>query len=70
VAARFAAGLRAHLKPAGVALVVLSTFGDAAIFLQELRRHAFEMSILAERQFINERLVIVRLEPMSRERPA
>jgi HemK-related putative methylase len=63
VAERFAAGLRAHLRPDGAALVVLSTFGDAPAFLQEFRRHCFSISVPAERRFINERLAVFRLEP-------
>ena len=65
VAERFAAGLRDHLKPGGSGLVVLSTFGDAPAFLGEFRRRGFALSVLAERRFINERLAIVRLEPVS-----
>src|SRR4029077_13809798 len=37
VADRFAAGLGEHLKPRGAALVVLSTFGDAQGFLEQVR---------------------------------
>src|SRR5882762_11698199 len=37
VVERFAAGLRDHLKPGGAALVLLSTFGDAPVFLEEFR---------------------------------
>jgi HemK-related putative methylase len=63
VAERFAAGARRHLKPRGAVLVLLSTFGDAARFLDEFRRQHFSISVLAERRLINERLVIFRLEP-------
>jgi release factor glutamine methyltransferase len=63
VAERFAAGLAAHLKPAGSALVLLSTFGDGYVFLEEFRKHNFEVSVLAERRFVNERLTIFRLVP-------
>lgn len=64
VAERFAAGARAHLKPAGTALVVLSTFGGGGgHFLEEFRRHGFAISVLAERRFLTERLAIFRLEP-------
>ena len=63
VAERFAAGLAAHLKPAGSALVLLSTFGDGYVFLEEFRKHDFEVSVLAERRFVNERLTIFRLVP-------
>jgi predicted acetyltransferase len=50
VAERFAAGLAAHLKPAGFALVLLSTFGDGHIFLEEFRKQGFATQLLAEAQ--------------------
>jgi len=58
---RFAAGLGARLKPGGCALVVLSTFGDAGCFLREFHKHAFAVSAIAERRFINERLAIFKI---------
>ena len=67
VAERFAVGVRDHLKPTGSALVVLSSFGGAAVFLEEFRKHGFAISVLAEHRFITERLAIFRLE-MPRER--
>ena len=68
VAERFAAGLAAHLKPGGSALVLLSTFGDGHVFLEEFRKQGFEISVLAERRFVNERLTIFRLvTPDSKE---
>jgi methylase of polypeptide subunit release factors len=63
VAERFAAGLGAHLKPGGCALVLLSSFGDAGRFLSEFCRHDFAIAELAERRFVNERLAIFRLTP-------
>jgi release factor glutamine methyltransferase len=63
IAERFAAGLGAHLKPSGYALVLLSTFGDAALFLEEFSRQGLAVSVLAERRFVNERLAILRLAP-------
>jgi HemK-related putative methylase len=60
---RFAAGLREHLKPGAAALVLLSTFGDAPVFLQEFRKQAFDVALLAERAFVNERLALFRLKP-------
>jgi release factor glutamine methyltransferase len=63
VAERFAAGLGAHLKPGGSALVLLSTFGDAAGFLAQFCKHDFAISLVAERRFVNERLAIFRLTP-------
>ena len=62
IAERFAAGLGDHLKPRGTALLVLSTFGDARLFLEQLRRHGFLISVFAERSFINERLAVFKLE--------
>jgi len=62
-AERFAAGLAAHLKPGGRALMLLSTFGDAPLFLAQLRQCGFELSVLAERRYIGERLVIFAAAP-------
>jgi release factor glutamine methyltransferase len=70
VAQRFAAGLGAKLSPGGCALVLLSTFGDGRVFLEEFRRHDFEISVLAERRFVNERLTIFRLVPPNPTRKA
>lgn len=70
VAERFAAELGEHLKPGGYALIVLSTFGDAEAFLEELRQRAFAISVLAERRFVNERLAIFRVEPARLRSPA
>jgi release factor glutamine methyltransferase len=66
VAERFAAELSEHLKPGGVALVVLSTFGDAALFLEQMCSSGFGISVLATRRFVNERLAVFRLEPPGR----
>jgi release factor glutamine methyltransferase len=66
VAERFAAGLGTHLKPGGSALVLLSTYGDGLLFLEEFRKQRFEISIVAERRFVNERLTIFRLKPDGR----
>jgi HemK-related putative methylase len=61
VAQRFAAGLGDHLAPAGVALVLLSSFGDAcALFESELRANGFQLDAFARRRFINETLTILR----------
>jgi release factor glutamine methyltransferase len=70
VAQRFAAGLGAKLKPGGCALVLLSTYGDGRVFLDEFRRQHFEISVLAERRFVNERLTIFRLVPSNSMRNA
>ena len=55
---RFAEGLAVHLKPGGAALLLLSTFGDAEVFLAPLRRGGYGMSPLAERRYFGERLTV------------
>jgi methylase of polypeptide subunit release factors len=62
IAGRFASGLAGHLKPGGSALLLLSTFGDASLFLWELRRHELTIAVQAERRFINEQLTIFRIK--------
>lgn len=64
VAERFAAGLRAHLKPGGSALVLLSTFGDGRHFLEQFCKQGLEISVWAERRFVNERLTVFRVVPL------
>jgi len=66
VAERFAASLPQHLTPAGCALVVLSTYGDAAAFVREFERRGFTIEVIASRSFVNERLSLVRLRPTAR----
>jgi HemK-related putative methylase len=68
VAQRFSAGLGAHLKSGGSALVLLSTFGDGRVFLEEFYKEGFEISVLAERRFINERVTIFRLKQSNPKR--
>jgi HemK-related putative methylase len=62
LARRFADGLPDRLQPSGYALVMLSTFGDPAMFIDEFRRRAFTMSVLAQRRFVNERLTILKIQ--------
>jgi release factor glutamine methyltransferase len=64
VAERFAEGLRGHLKPRGSALVLLSTFGNGAQFLQAFCDQSLGVSVFAERRFINERLTVFRVAPL------
>jgi release factor glutamine methyltransferase len=63
VAERFAAGLSAHLKPGGFALMLLSTFGAAPVFLEEFRKQGCAVQVLARRRFVNEALAVFRVEP-------
>jgi HemK-related putative methylase len=63
VAQRFAADLGSHLKFGGFALVLLSSFGDAPVFLEAIRQRGFAISVLARRLFVNETLAIFKLEP-------
>jgi release factor glutamine methyltransferase len=58
---RFAAELADHLTPSGFALVLLSTYGDAPEFVLQFRRWNFDISIVAERAFVNEKLTLLRL---------
>jgi HemK-related putative methylase len=58
---RFTAAVGKHLKPGGCALVLLSSFGGAAVFLDEFRRHGLAVSVFAQRRFVNEKLAIFRL---------
>lgn len=61
---RFAEGLADHLNPGGVALVLLSSFGDACpVFESELRFHGYRLKVYARRRFINETLTIIRATP-------
>jgi hypothetical protein len=68
VAERFAAGLADHLKPGGAALVLLSSFGNAPVFLDAFRNRGFAIHVLAQRRFVNEKLAIFRLTPLSPQR--
>jgi len=60
VAERFAADLRDHLRPRGYALMLLSTYGHAATFIQEFQRNNFKLDVVSERNFVNEKLAIVK----------
>jgi release factor glutamine methyltransferase len=61
VAERFAAGLSEHLTPSGFALVLLSTYGDGSEFVRQFRRRHFDISVVAERAFVNEKLTLLKL---------
>jgi release factor glutamine methyltransferase len=64
IAERFAAGVPAHLAPGGAALVVLSSFGGAAHFLQEFHKARLAIAILAARRLLTERIAILKLQPL------
>jgi release factor glutamine methyltransferase len=60
VAERFATGLAAHLKPGGVAFLLLSTFGPAcARFESELREGGFHLEVVARKRFVNETVTLL-----------
>jgi release factor glutamine methyltransferase len=67
VAKGFATGLHAHLKPKGCAWVLLSSFGDAAHFIDEFHKAGLRVAVLAERRFVNERLTILQVSPSDLE---
>lgn len=64
VAERFAEGLDRHLKRAGFALLLLSTYGDPEIFLAPLRRRGHRISVLTEGRYVGERLTLYRIAPL------
>jgi release factor glutamine methyltransferase len=66
VAERFARALPRHLTASGCALILLSTFGAPALFVEEFRKQRFSMSVVAQREFFNERLVLLRLSRNAR----
>jgi HemK-related putative methylase len=59
---RFAAGLPGHLNSGGSALVVLSTFGGSRSFVEAFQRHRLGVSVVVERRFVNERVMILRID--------
>lgn len=62
VAERFSAGLREHLRPNGVALLLLSSWGDACpLFVDELARRGFTQTVVARRYHINETVTILQV---------
>lgn len=61
VAQRFAQGLVRHLKPGGAALLLLSTYGDAAAFLRPLLERGYRICSVAERGYVGERLTLYRV---------
>ena len=65
VAERFADGLDRHLKRAGCALLLLSTYADPEIFLGPLRRQGHPVSVLAEGHYVGERLTLYRVAPLA-----
>ena len=64
VAEAFAAGLKVHLQPKGVALLLLSSWGDACpLFVDELARRGFVQTVVARRYHINETVTILKVIP-------
>lgn len=61
VAERFAGDLEQHLKPAGFALLLLSSYADPSIFLAPLRRRGHRLSVFAEGRFVGERVTLYRV---------
>ena len=61
VAERFAEGLGLCLKPGGAALLLLSTYGDAAAFLGALLERCYHISRVSERRYLGEHLTLYRV---------
>lgn len=58
---RFGEGVAEHLAPAGYALVVLSSDGEAGAFLEAFRKARLDVTVTARRNLINESLTVYRL---------
>jgi release factor glutamine methyltransferase len=65
VAERFAGSLGQHLRPTGFALVVLSSYGGAAEFIRQFDRAGLTIQLQAQRRYVNETVIIVRVAPES-----
>ncbi|MFQ5593398.1 MAG: methyltransferase [Anaerolineae bacterium] len=61
VVERFAAGLGDHLTPEGHAVVILSSDGDVAGFLQAFQANGLGAELIAQRNLVTETLMIYRL---------
>ncbi len=61
IAQRFAAGLRRHLAPGGYALLLLSSIGQTAEFLQALRWRCFRILTLAAGNWVAERFTLYKV---------
>jgi release factor glutamine methyltransferase len=61
VVERFAAELTGHLTPTGHALVLLSSDGDEAPFLDCFRRHHFTVTVAAQRRLAAEVVTLYQL---------
>ncbi len=59
---RFTAELASHLNPGGVLLLVHSSDGDPAAFVQGLRRHGFTVAAARARDLANEVMTVYRAE--------
>ncbi len=67
-AERFAIGLASHLNPGGVALLLLSSFGDAGpLFESKLRSQQFDLQVFARRRYINETITILKVTSTKRD---
>lgn len=67
VVERFAAGLRHHLKPAGSALLALSTDGDMGAFIHAFNEYGYEKTVVASRRLLAETLTVYRFRPRCKE---
>jgi len=63
---RFAEELGAHLRPGGVALLLLSTNGHCAAYLRALEAADYAIEIIVERELIVERAIGYRIAPVPR----
>jgi len=64
---RFAAGLQAHLSPAGFALVIYSSSADEAALRRAFGANDLQYSVFAQRDMLNEVLTIYRVATRATE---
>ena len=60
---RFAASLASHLTPTGSALLVLSSDGEPAAFIDALGSCGFKNDAVATRDFVNEIMTVYQVRP-------
>lgn len=63
VVEKFTAELRHHLTATGCALVLLSSAGDEAAFLQLFQQHAYKLTVAARRKLLTEVITLYQLRP-------
>ncbi len=69
MAPRFAADLHSHLKAGGFALLVLSSRGLGADFLENLQANGLHYEAVAEKDLVGELITVYRVDPFESRSP-